>query len=314
MTETKTEVQELPVNQVVCGNAFEVLPTFPENSIDMIMFSPPYWGLRDYKLPLQVFGADLNCQHEWGSKIPAIRNRWGNPDTLSEKQRSNRGSLSNIDVLEFNQSSFCPKCGAWRGSFGLEPHPQLYIDHMRLLCSLLKRILKKTGSLWLNMGDTYFGKSAQSGEGEPRRTGINCRWILSQRRCLYQGETSNWLQPKQKLLIPERCAIALQEDGWILRNDVIWHKPNHMPASVKDRLTTSWEHLYFFVKSKRYFFALDAIRQPHKNSLEVAQAKKTKNMNLKGETTDSKDSSFSQKQSGFNAWLIFKESAREGSR
>jgi len=69
-------------------------------------------------------------------------------------------------------------------------------------------------------------------------------------------------------LIPERVAIALQEDGWILRNDIIWHKPNHMPSSVKDRLTNSWEHLYFFVKNRRYFFDLDSIRQPHRREFE----------------------------------------------
>jgi hypothetical protein len=74
-----------------------------------------------------------------------------------------------------------------------------------------------------------------------------------------------WLQPKQFLMIPARVAIAMQEDGWILRNDIIWNKPNGLPSSVKDRLTNRYEHLFHFVKSKRYFYNLDAIRVPHQS-------------------------------------------------
>jgi len=226
------------------------------------------WGLRDYKLSPIVLGGHGDCEHEWESRIPAIRNRWGNPDTLSEKQASNRGSLSNIEALEFNQSNFCSRCGAWRGSFGLEPHPQLYVEHLAYLCRLLKRVLKKTGSLWLNLGDTYFGGGGgnygKSLDSKNIRDGCHTTNFLNRIK-----EDNGWLQPKQKLLIPERVAIALQEDAWILRNDVCWHKPNHMPSSVKDRLTNSWEHLYFFVKSRKYFFDLDSIRQPHKTANEL---------------------------------------------
>lgn len=80
---------------------------------------------------------------------------------------------------------------------------------------------------------------------------------------------SNWLQPKQKLLIPSRVAIALQEEGWLLRNDIIWHKENAMPSSVKDRLSCTYEHVLFFVKSRRYYYDLDAIREPHKSIKEM---------------------------------------------
>jgi len=76
-------------------------------------------------------------------------------------------------------------------------------------------------------------------------------------------ERSNWLQPKQLMLMPARIAIALQEDGWILRNDIIYHKRNPMPSSVKDRLSNTYEHIYFYVKSRKYYYDLDSIREPH---------------------------------------------------
>jgi len=134
------------------------------------------------------------------------------------------------------------------GQIGLEEHPNQYIQKMSKLFLHLKHALKKTGSFYLNMGDTYFGA------------------ILPERlraREQFKGIKSNWLQPKQLMLIPSRLAIAMQEDGWILRNDIIWHKPNSMPSSVKDRLNTTFEHLFHFVKSKKYYYDLDSIREAH---------------------------------------------------
>ena len=214
-------MKELPVNQLICGDAFAVLSTFPKHSIDMVMFSPPYWGLRDYKIP----------------KV--------------------------ADAFAV-------------GGVGLESHPQAYIDRMVVLCRLLRRVLKKTGSMYLILGDTYFGGKGQSGRKDKNleqrraegRTLQKREWTLMKQDapqdvCKQDGK---WLQPKQLLLMPSRLAIALQDDGWILRNDIVWHKPNHMPSSVKDRLTNSYEHIFHFVKARRYFYDLDAIRKPHKKS------------------------------------------------
>jgi len=199
----------------------------------------------------------VNCQHEWIEEITPTPNASGGQDS---KQATNRGTCFVDYGNRIRKSDFCVFCGAWRGSFGLEPHPQLYIDHMALLCRLLKRVLKKSGSLWLNMGDTYFG-----GGGGNYGKGLDSAQIRDNYHTTNFlnriKEDGNWLQPKQKLLIPERCAIAMQEDGWILRNDVIWHKPNHMPSSVKDRLTNAYEHIFHFVKNRKYYYNLDAIRE-----------------------------------------------------
>lgn len=126
------------------------------------------------------------------------------------------------------------------GQIGLERTPEEYIRRLLLTFRELKRILKDTGSFYLNLGDTYFGPD-------------NC-------------SVKSWKIQKQLALIPSRVAIALQEDGWILRNDICWYKPNGLPSSVRDRLTNRWEHVFHFVKHQRYYYDLDAIRVPYKAS------------------------------------------------
>ena len=148
------------------------------------------------------------------------------------------------------------------GQLGLEKHPQEYINNLVNVFRESKKVLKDSGSLWLNLGDTYFSKSSsdRNGLGE-LKVGKKGRERIEIKRDL---EKTNWLQTKQKMLMPHRVAIALQEDGWVLRNDVVWHKPSHMPSSVRDRLTNSFEFMFHFVKQKKYYYDLDAIREPHK--------------------------------------------------
>lgn len=124
------------------------------------------------------------------------------------------------------------------GQTGQEKTPEEYIERLATIFRELKRVLKNTGSLYLNLGDTYIGPD-------------NCK-------------ANSWKRPKQLALIPSRVAMALQADGWILRNDICWIKPNGLPSSVKDRLTCRWEHVFHFVKQKKYYYDLDAIREPYK--------------------------------------------------
>lgn len=251
------------LNKVHCGDALKLLTQMPAESIDMSMFSPAYWGLRDYgSVTETIWGADCDCEHEWRNGSVHVDNlRFRDPNKLSQVgSNSNPAIFSNPKVKQ----QFCVKCGAWKGQLGLEPHPQLYIEHLVELCRLIRRVLKKTGNMYIVIGDTYCNFSSKGGIGEIRRTGKNDNVMLAQRRSTYQGEKTNWLQPKQKLLIPERVAIALQEDGWLLRSDIIWFKRNHMPCSAKDRFTCGYEHVYFFTKSRKYFFDLDEVRVPSK--------------------------------------------------
>jgi len=159
------------------GNCLNLLKTLPDESVDCIVTSPPYYAQRDYNAVEQI---------------------------------------------------------------GSEKTPQQYVDSLSKVFDECFRVLKKEGSLWLNLGDKYLKGSL--------------------------------------LGMPWRVAIALQDKGWILRNDVIWHKPNAMPSSVKSRLTTDHEYLFFFTKnSSDYYFDQDSIREPHVTFSETSKMKGGRN-------------------------------------
>jgi len=146
------------------------------------------------------------------------------------------------------------------GQIGFEPTFEEYLEHMLQITSELKKVLKKTGTFWLNIGDTYSGSNCGSNDYR-EIDGLGSR---PQERYKNQKAGRTSLPDKCLMMIPERLVIDMIDQGWILRNKIIWHKPNHMPSSVKDRLSNGWEYLYLFVKNKRYFFDLDSIREPHK--------------------------------------------------
>jgi site-specific DNA-methyltransferase (adenine-specific) len=126
------------------------------------------------------------------------------------------------------------------GQLGLEKHVQLWVSELRAMLTELGRVLAPTGSVWLNLGDGY----ASGREGAPA---------------------------KSLLLAPERLALALIADGWVIRNKVVWAKRNPMPSPTRDRLSCSWEAVYLLVRQRDYFFDLDAIREPHKTTKVVAK-------------------------------------------
>ncbi len=129
----------------------------------------------------------------------------------------------------------------------------MYIDHMMLVMAELKRILKKTGTLFWNMGDSYSGSGGAGGDYNPGG-------IREGQAKYKQGKSE--IPSKSLMMIPERFAIAMIDDGWILRNTLCWHKRNAMPSSVSDRFSNKWEYVFFFTKSQKYYFDLDSIRKP----------------------------------------------------
>lgn len=179
--------------QLYHGQALDVARGFADGSVDCIVTSPPYYGLRDY---------------------------------------------------------------GEEGQYGVEDSPAEYVDNMRTLFAELRRVLSDDGTLWLNLGDSYY-----SGRGNPgpnsadKKQAARRGWVRPVDR---PGQS--WAKPKNLLGIPWRVAFALQDDGWILRNDNIWSKPNTMPESVTDRLSSKHEYVFMFSKSQRYYFDLDAIR------------------------------------------------------
>jgi len=153
----------LAANQVIHGDALEVLQSWPAALVDCIVTSPPYWRQRDYR--------------------------------------------------------------ASREQVGQEASPATYVQRLTEIFGECRRVMKKTGSLWLVIGDKY--------------------------------------DDGQQLGLPWRVALSLIDDGWILRADCIWHKPNAMPSSTKSRPTIDHEYVFFFTKSQDYYYDADAIREPH---------------------------------------------------
>jgi DNA modification methylase len=181
----------MQVNTIECMGVTEYLKSLPDEVVQAVITSPPYWGLRDYGTP---------------------------------------------------------------GQLGIEKTPEEYIKKMVGIFREVRRVLRGAGTVWLNMGDSYKGSGGAGGdynegglkEGQPK----------------YGPKFASNLKPKDLCGIPWRLALALQADGWWLRSDIIWAKPNPMPESVTDRPTKAHEYLFLLTKSAKYFYDADAVREP----------------------------------------------------
>jgi DNA modification methylase len=185
----------MKLNHIYQGNNIDVLKTFPAESVDCVVTSPPYWGLRDYNQEDQL---------------------------------------------------------------GLEETPEEFVENLVKVFSEVKRVLKSTGTLWLNLGDSY-AMSSMRGKNSEFKGMIDQskQGIVGVNKKIPQG-----LKAKDLVGIPFRVAFALQADGWYLRQDIIWNKPNPMPESVQDRCTKAHEYIFLLSKSSKYFYDIDAIREP----------------------------------------------------
>lgn len=135
------------------------------------------------------------------------------------------------------------------GQYGLEDHPRDFISNLVEVFALCRQLLRETGSLWINIGDTYWsGKGAH--KSKEAKQGARRFGLRPQDR---PGD-GEWTRPKQLLLIPHRLAIALQDDGWLVRNDNVWVKPNPVPDQVRDRCSMSHEYVFHLTKSRWYYF------------------------------------------------------------
>lgn len=237
--------------QILHGDCREVLKTMPDESIHCCVTSPPYWGLRDYGLEPVVWGGLPECEHEWGDigkSAQRLRNGVGS-DTAKQ---------AFAETLHPQTGSFCRHCNAWRGCLGLEPTPQLYVEHMVEVFREVRRVLRGDGTLWLNLGDSY--NTAPPGN-KGRCEGISSSASENGKAERRSGCRSIGLKYKDLCGIPWRVAFALQADGWYLRSEIIWSKPNPMPESVKDRPTKAHEQIFLLAKSERYFFNQEAVAE-----------------------------------------------------
>ena len=230
--------------EVIEGDVREVLKTFDDESVQCVVTSPPYWGLRDYGTASWE-GGDEDCEH-------TINDGTFDPKKGMVVERPDRSS----------DRSCCIRCGAKRidAQLGLEPTPEEYVENMVSVFQEIKQVLRKDGTVWLNLGDSYWGGKGKSGNSESTiRAG-------GKGTTRPQDRKHDIFKPKDLVGIPWRVALALQADGWWLRNDIIWSKPNPMPEAVKDRLTKSHEYIFLLTKSKKYYYDNEAIKEPYMES------------------------------------------------
>ena len=197
--------------------------------VNCVVTSPPYWGLRDYGVPPLVWGGRADCNHAWG---PELRRHKGGPHGNGVMLSGGRAVVdAQSKTKDIVSGNFCQHCDAWRGALGLEPDLRMYVTHMVEVFALAWQLLADDGVLWLNLGDSYAG-------------------------------STGGLPEKNLCMIPARVAIALQEWGWYLRQEIIWSKPNPMPESVTDRCTKAHEQIFLLTKRPKYFFDSEAIAEP----------------------------------------------------
>ena len=219
-------------------------------SVQTVVTSPPYWGLRDYQTASWDGGSD-DCDHK---SHKTVNSTYKTPDHHREEMAEN--------LFPTQYKDTCLKCGAKRMDMqkGMENTPDEYVDGLVDVFREIRRVLKKDGTVWLNLGDSYGSGTTGRNDVERKYSGSIGKGLEFKKPTI-KRHTEN--SPKNLVGIPWRVAFALQKDGWCLRSDIIWHKPNPMPESVQDRPTKSHEYIFLLSKSPHYYYDADAIREPH---------------------------------------------------
>jgi len=248
-------------NSIAPGDAMTVLKTWPDKIVQLGITSPPYFGLRSYSTNPQIWGGQADCEHEW-QKAPPRRNRKATDVVnMESKQAASVGTMHDL-----KETDICSKCSAWRGELGLEPTPELFLEHLVAIFREFKRVLRDDGVLIVNMGDSYWGGKGQSSQAWS--TEHTDRGVIQgpQHQISGKGETrptdmkSDTFKAKDLLMMPSRLAMALQADGWYLRSMIPWLKRNSMPESVTDRPSSAVEYLFILTKNARYYYDAEAVR------------------------------------------------------
>lgn len=240
----------LEINKIHHYNCLEGLKLLDDNSIDCCVTSPPYWGLRDYGTAVWI-GGNPDCNH---FRDNHVSDSCTTGHTSSQKEGGIGDSI---------YKKICKKCGAVRmdEQIGLELTPEGYVDTMVNVFNEVKRCLKSEGTLWLNIGDSYYNFRGYSSYSIKQTISSNNAHVMNVACGKRNNKLSN-LKGKDLVGIPWMTAFALRSSGWYLRQDIIWHKPNPMPESVTDRCTKSHEYIFLMSKSQKYFFDNEAIQEP----------------------------------------------------
>ena len=248
--------------EIKIGHAIDNLRKIPDESVDLVVTSPPYWGLRDYKTEPVVFGRDPDCECNWDDDDD--KNGWDDqvPQTMSGQDKY----ADSRDEEGSAKQKICSECGAWSGQLGLEASPELFVEHLVEIFEECRRILKPTGNLWVNLGDSYMRKQNYKA---PKDYGLQKhRDEAGQYR---PSEIPTGYKRKDLVGLPWLFAFAARSAGWYLRNDIVWAKsisgPHYrggvcMPEPIKDRCTRSHEFFFHFTKKSKYYYDVEATAEP----------------------------------------------------
>ncbi len=249
-----THRPEQPDAQIIQGHVLDKLAEMDAESVSCCVTSSPYWSLRKYDAPDIVWGGDAECRHAWTKEATKRQTPISETSTLAIEKG---GSLPTVGFE--SDISTCSLCGAWRGQYGLEPTPELYVEHTLDVMRAIRRVLRPDGVVWWNIGDGY----AASPSGNQKWTGWETGGIKDASGNYEKRSTvGGALKPKDLVLMPSRVALAAQADGWWVRSMIVWSKPNAMPESTKDRPTTAHEYVLMLTKSARYWYDQEAVREP----------------------------------------------------
>ena len=246
--------------RIITGDCIEGMKTLPDGCVQTCITSPPYFGLRDYGTTIWK-GGDAICDHV---ADPAKTKKFGNP--VFNENRPSR-ELTKVEGYYFKD--VCGKCGAIRedSQIGHETSPEEFVRKMVEVFREVRRILRDDGTLWLNLGDSYASNGCyinswleKDHNKDKKHLHTNNHDRYEDRKAFRGGEYG--IKAKDLMGIPWRVAFALQADGWYLRQDIIWHKPNPMPESVEDRCTKAHEYIFLLSKKPHYHYDHEAIKEP----------------------------------------------------
>ena len=249
-------------HKIILGDCIAGMKTMPAGCVQTCITSPPYWGLRDYGTATWD-GGDSSCNHV--DDVALAERLRQKKSMISVGERIDGSTRTRVHDEQIGNTiqhrDVCPKCGAKRidAQLGAEKTPEEYVENMVKAFREVRRILRNDGTVWLNLGDSYaHNVKEHNTKSDKQSSNRGTKEFLTPHRN-FEGVG---IKTKDLIGIPWRVAFALQADGWYLRQDIIWHKPNPMPESVTDRCTKAHEYIFLLTKNQKYYYDTEAIKEP----------------------------------------------------
>jgi DNA modification methylase len=297
--------------RILTGHVLDVLALLPEASVQCVVTSPPYWGQRVYQTDPQVWGGEPSHEHDY---TPTAPRRSRSDDDAGWNSTYGADPHANYEARGGN---LC-ECGAWRGELGLEPTPEMFVQHLADVFEEVRRILRPDGTCWVNLGATY--ATRPSGNSE------ETRWRHSQFEgknqegtesgCRFDKRAPGW-KPKELVPVPWLFGLEMHSRGWWIRSDVQWWKLNGKHENVEDRPFRSHEYITMFTKTAYPLYNEEALRQPYVPStireIGVAYRGESKKVTVEGKEYSLYDRAEAQDPSELKRRIIRSLAERGGS-